>query len=1057
MSFAPALPLSWLVLLGAVALGVTLASARMARRLSAGARLVTTVLRLAVLALVLLVLANPVQRGETLLPAPGAWQAVLLDTSASMSLGGESPRWREALEWSGPILAGQAKGVSARLVTFDSATNLAPDTPAEARGTASHLGQAIERVVEQAGDTPPTQIVVVSDGIFDDAEQITAAIAKARSRRTVVSTHVVGRDEVLANLAFKRFRAPRFADPNSRVAITCDIAATGFPPTTPLTVTLRREDGSIAAQDSWTLGENTKPREIQLPVGERAGHFTAQLEAVAGEVTEADNALSFRIDLSDPKIRVLYGEGSQSLFEVGTDMMNALQLISTALRRAGDIECDVFAPQEQDAPGLPIYYVRGYNEAKETVLDFSRSLPADRAGWMQYDVVIISDIDRRSFSAAQMEWVRQLVTERGGGFAMFGGNWGFDTGNYDKTLWEKLIPVDCLEFGFGHAWRPTPPIFPAALRHHPILRIVEDEATNNAILDSHPALGGYHDIRRAKPGAVVLGKVDGSESPLIAIQEYARGRTMAFLSDPAGGWGDHGYQGFWGPGMLAEYLGANPPDAARAIIEDTSLAANEFYNRFWVNAVRWLGATSVRRQHRDLLGRSEVAIARPGEKLAVSADVRAGIPTEELANWSVGARLDGAGNARVALQFDRQRREFVGEVAVPADLASSDLKVVFDAVSGGAAFTDVVTLPVVRMAGEFERTAPDPRLMADIAQAGGGRVLNTAAEAAEVFAAARQTTAEAHVSYAQPLWDRTWLWLLVVSLLTAEWWLRRKARDIAVPVAKPSREFVAVRVLPMAAALLFLPHASAADPVTKVARVCLIFGNPGDEIHRKVHAKLRTQLERTFRERFGVPGDSLVIFNADPAAPDAPPVARDHLLALVKDAAASAQADAATWLIFIGHANATRTGANFQVPGTDVTETDLRQALDAAHPAGPVVILFTTSSSGRLVRSLAGPNRFIFAATRPSDADNETELPAVLATALNAPATDADGDGVVSLLELFQACTSGVRREYSSQGLVQVEMPGLDGNGDGRATQRPTPEDAEPATRIGLKLPPPQR
>ncbi len=1037
MTFAPVLSQSWFVLLGIVGVVITFAAAWISRRLSTGTWIITALLRLAVLALVLLVLANPVRHGELALPVPGAWQVVLLDTSASMSLGGEHPRWREGAEWAAPLLQNNASGAATRLVTFDSAVNLAPQTPTEARGAASHLGQAIERVLEQAGDTPPTQLIVVSDGIFDDAEPIATAIAKARAHRTVVSTHVVGRDEVLANLAFKRLRAPRFAAADSHAVLTYEIAASGLPPATPLVVTIRGEDGSVAAQDSWTLRENAKPREIRIAIGERSQRFTAQLDVAAGEATDADNALSFRIDIDDPKIRVFYAEGSHSRHEIGGETWSACRFIPTAFRRAGDIDCDLFTPVRQDARGEPLYYLRGFDERQDVVLDKSRGIPTDRDGWWRYDVIIISDIDRRVFSQEQMEWVRQAVVERGAGFAMFGGNQGFDTGNYDQTLWEKLIPVDCMEFGFGHGWRPVKPRFPEAARRHPILRLVDDNAVNDAILDFHPAFRGYHDIRRAKPGAVVLAKVDDSEAPIVAVQEYGRGRTMAFLSDPAGGWADGGYEGFWGPGMLGENLGGEPSDAARAIIENESLAPNEFYNRFWVNSIRWLAAASVRRQHRDLLGRSEMAVARPGEMLAVSAELRAAGSTEELANWNVGARLDGAGQGRVRLQFDRSRREFTGEVKVSANGAAGDLKIVFDAVAGDAGFTDVVTVPVVRMAGEFERIAPDRRLMADIAQAGGGRVLDTAGEAAEVFAGARQSAAKAHVSYAQPMWDRAWFWALILALLSAEWWLRWRARGVAAPA-------VEARVL-VAIALMFSMNARAAEPVTNVARVCLIFGYPGDEEHRTLHAKLRTQLEHTFRQRFGVPADALTIFNAGQPA-------RESLLALVRDAAAKSRPDAATWLIFIGHANATRTGANFQVPGPDVTETDLREALEAAHPSGPVAILFTTSSSGRMVRAIAGPNRLVFAATRASEEDNETELPAVLADALAAPATDANHDGIVSLLELFQACIPAVRKAYASEGFLQKETPGLDGNGDGRATTRPSPEDAEPAARVGLKI-----
>ncbi|MEO7319052.1 MAG: glutamine amidotransferase, partial [Chthoniobacteraceae bacterium] len=564
MTFEPAISHSHLALLAVAALAVTLAAAWISRRRFS---LAATAVRLAIFALVLLVLANPVERGELALPGPAAWQAVLLDTSASMSLGGDHPRWREGLDWLAPLLENDA---SARLATFDSATNFTAQPPSEARGAASQLGQAIERVLEQAGDSPPAQIVVVSDGIFDDAPQIAAAVAKARARQVVVSTHLVGRDESVPNLAFKRFRAPRFAAAESRVIVSYEVASSGLPPATPLAVTIRGEDGRVVAEDSWTLRENTGPREVPVALTLRAERFTASLRVVDGEVTDADNALAFRIELTDPKIRVFYAEGSQTTHQVGSETWAAGRIMPTAFRRAGDIECEEFAMEQQNGRGQPLYYVRGFDERERGVLDRGHGIPTDRAGWERYDVIIISDIDRQTFSAKQMEWIRQCVSERGGGFAMFGGTLSFDTGNYDQTIWEKLIPVDCLQFGFGHAWRPTQPQFTAAQGRHPILHLVADEATNNAIFACHPAFRGYHDIGRVKPGAVALAKVEGTEAPIIAVQEYGRGRTMAFLSDPAGGWGQE-YQGVWGPALLAEQAAEAVP-GERALIEDPSLA-----------------------------------------------------------------------------------------------------------------------------------------------------------------------------------------------------------------------------------------------------------------------------------------------------------------------------------------------------------------------------------------------------------------------------------------------------------------------------------------------------
>ena len=262
--------------------------------------------------------------------------------------------------------------------------------------------------------------------------------------------------------------------------------------------------------------------------------------------------------------------------------------IPTALRRSGDIQCDLFMMEHQNTPGKPIYFVKGFDKDQHVILDLNRGMPMDREGWWSYDVVIISDIDKHTFSDELMEWVRQLVAERGGGYCMIGGNLSFDAGHYEQTIWDKLIPVACQRYGFGQIFEPTKPTFPKEVRNHPILRIAPDPALNDAILDVHPALLGYHDIRRTKPGATTLARVGGSDAPFIAVQDYGKGRTMAFLSDAAGGWGDGGYQGYWGPKMLADALGTKAPEGLASTIDPATAPSNEFYNRFWVNTIRWL-------------------------------------------------------------------------------------------------------------------------------------------------------------------------------------------------------------------------------------------------------------------------------------------------------------------------------------------------------------------------------------------------------------------------------------------------------------------------------------
>ncbi|MEZ5299611.1 MAG: glutamine amidotransferase [Verrucomicrobiales bacterium] len=151
----------------------------------------------------------------------------------------------------------------------------------------------------------------------------------------------------------------------------------------------------------------------------------------------------------------------------------------------------------------------------------------------------------KNFAAEQIGWVSDLVTERGGGLLMAGGISSFDSGQYDRTPWEKLIPVDMLGFGAGFYDRLLTLDIPDTVKDHPLWKLDSDPEKNAEILAAHPPFFGMNRVRRAKPGAVVLALRAGTDEPVIAAQTYGRGRSVAYLPDPNGGWGDR--YATWGP------------------------------------------------------------------------------------------------------------------------------------------------------------------------------------------------------------------------------------------------------------------------------------------------------------------------------------------------------------------------------------------------------------------------------------------------------------------------------------------------------------------------------
>jgi hypothetical protein len=122
--------------------------------------------------------------------------------------------------------------------------------------------------------------------------------------------------------------------------------------------------------------------------------------------------------------------------------------------------------------------------------------------------------------------------------------------------------------------------------------------------------------------------------------------------------------------------------------------------------------------------------------------------------------------------------------------------------------------------------------------------------------------------------------------------------------------------------------------------------------------------------------------------------------------------------------------------GRDPTEEDWPRWL-ADVKCREQVVWFTHSSSGWLVKPLSKPGRVIIAATEAAPEENETEFPYALAKVWQAPAKDCDanGDGRVSLAELFPRVVAAVNERFAADKRLPTEHAQLDDNGDGKGSE----------------------
>ena len=793
--FEPVFPVPVIAVVMGVSALVAIVRTASGRELQPGwLKFPALLLRLAALGLIALLLLNPSMPIQ--IPLPASRSVVLIDQSASMGLNapGQPTRWQEAVKWVDEVSRGAvAAGLTAPMVIpFDSAAQPpAADLAAlKPNGRETNLSAALKQTLAVSSAAPPDHVIVVSDGGARDRGALPAALALAGAQGVPISTRVFGTDTPLRNAWIVSVQAPRGARPHSRVAVHVAVAATGFTPQETLALALKDETGAVVAQSEIRLPEGSPggeehpvERTLTFDFGLRTMRYTLELTPSRGELALDDNNFTFTVEAANSKLRVLFVEGTHSKRTVGTEgyAMNDMEFMTRAWKATGEIEFECFSPISgfSNRPNLVgVKFANG-----EMVTDSARNFPERREDLYRFDVIIISDVPVGNFSPEQMQMVVDWVTERGGGFLMAGGFASFDSGRYDKTPWEKITPVDMVAYGDGYDSNLFDVGIPEAVSNHPIWRIAPDREENARILATFPQFAGMNRIRRAKPGALLLAtRPDRDNEPVIAAQTYGRGRSIAYLSDPNGGWAKFFLP--WGPpggpqiGPQIE-LGHGEKfhvdqSAAQAGSGPVPPFPSPWYGQFWVNVVKWLGENSVRWQRDKLAGRVVAAQAQPDKDLPVAAEVLAVAKPEELLSLDVGARLDLPGSPRVRLEYDRDRREFIGSVPVPADVTGADRAVIFDATAAGESLTDTVRVGLRRVNPEYIDPAPDPVFLAELAKAAGGRPLEAAADAVAALRKSSEERARQQIrTWSQPLWAQWPWWAAIMALLGVEWALRR--------------------------------------------------------------------------------------------------------------------------------------------------------------------------------------------------------------------------------------------------------------------------------------------
>ena len=585
--WAPPYSLGLLLALAVAALaGYALLRWASGRPIAPARRVGLLAIRLAILALVGLIVLNPVRVDET----PGTVERprvfYLLDASQSMAIGkGTTTRWeqvvgsiREADRARDPRGGAQVSlfRFGSRLASIEgdflhpesgggthpaepgSAVAAEPprreEPPPAPTDSDTLLVASLEGLTNRFGQAPPQAVVVFSDGRARDPDRADA-IARAYSKMKVpIHVFPAGEPGVGGDVAIVAMVALNQVRKSSKVAAQVFVRSFGYNGRhAGLKIMAGAPSGqadAVLAQTPIVLEDGLRSYSLSFESGDQDRRIEARIDPQPGEVSTSNNAFAADMAIDHTKIRVLYLEGSserfiqravQSVFGRGS-VRGAYSPLQDALMEDRDIDCTAVAAS--GSSGDFTFPVRTDNGGP--------GIPEIASELFAYDVIILSNVPVEALDAKYQGWIEEWVGRRGGGLLMVGGPYSFESGRWNGTRIAAMLPV---ELGPGPGdWSETAkavhPVVAGAV--HPIWQITSDEVQNRSLLGTLPRFLGGNRLGRVKQAADVLARDDspgvgGEPAATIAAQPYGRGRTMVMAPAITRRWAGEFAQSWGGP------------------------------------------------------------------------------------------------------------------------------------------------------------------------------------------------------------------------------------------------------------------------------------------------------------------------------------------------------------------------------------------------------------------------------------------------------------------------------------------------------------------------------
>ena len=698
--------------------------------------------RTTLIALIVFMLLRPVVVVSSVIPR-NSYVAVAIDDSLSMKLKDTPGRSTRLDSVKQALLAPQSSGSGSFIARLEEKfkTNLygfsgelvslrdGNDLYGEGRNT--DLAGALDEIAKRSSGMPLSAIVIASDGASNVPRDLTATLRELRARDVPVFTLGIGETSRPLDSELVRMNLPRRVLVGSRVNIEAFVSLSGYGASKVLMGV--REDGRAIKTEEFNLrGNDTQAVNLEItPSTPGFRRYTVEITPLDGEVTIENNKQEALVEVIDGPMRVLYVEG-EPRWELGkireSLQLNEKNVTLVSLQRTGENK----------------FYRQGIANQQELASGF----PKTEEELFAYQGLVLGSVEASFFTADQLRNIDTFVARRGGGLLALGGRLAFDGGKYKGTPVADLLPLalDGRATDVAEAFAPVyKPQLTGVGQAHPITRLNEDRALSQKTWNELPPISISEALKTIKPGATVLleAKRMGTSSPavpLLAQQRYGRGQTLAFTATDTWRWRmrmdsqSNAHETFWR--QMLRYLVSSSPMQTEVGAEQGVYVMDD--------SVRIVA--DIRDKHYNAVNdaRATVRVTKPS---GAAVDVPLKFTTINDANIYGGEfKADELGQHSIELTATSTS---IGPVSAKSSVLVSDLSREF---YSAAQNNDLLKRIAAETGGKYYQLSDVQTLLDDLTY--------------------RRTAYSERVT--KDLWDMPINFLLIIGLLSAEWFLRKR-------------------------------------------------------------------------------------------------------------------------------------------------------------------------------------------------------------------------------------------------------------------------------------------